>query len=632
MTLLRSILYYCILACVLCLSAAIGTLFFILQNHSIDFSALERYHTSRPSIVLDDEGNEWARFQLDRREPITLSQMPQHLINAFVAAEDWDFFKHNGISWKGIFRSILVNLYNGRKVQGASTITQQLVKLLFFDSQKTYKRKIKEQIYALLVERQFTKEQILQTYLNHVYFGCGIYGVEAACQRFWSKHASEVTSDEAAALAGIIRSPGRYCPLLYPLSCERRRNVILNKMIYLEFIDKDAYELAVTQPVTVYEYAANNLAPHWRESIRIFLEEKVGKDKLYSGGLRIQTTLNKKIQQVAQQAFHNECLRLRYELNPDIDGALITIDTKTGAIKALVGGFDFAMSKFNRALQAKRQMGSVFKVMVYTAALLEGMTFSDTEIDEPLELIQDNRIWRPKNFHQSFDGQVTLAYALSHSNNIVTIKTLLRVGVHKIIALAKKCGIDEKIFHPYPSLALGCVDATLQEAVGMFNVFANHGTYMQPHDITWVKNQWGTKIYKAKPKCNRVMNACISGQVASVLRLGVQRVARIFGNKWIVSEAISKTGTTNDARTCWFVGSTPQLTTAVYIGCDDNRSMGKNVYPFHTALPIWLALHKEIETTKEVFTYDSSLQEVVINERTGMQTRSNSRDAIAILL
>ena len=204
-----------------------GAVFYIVTHHTVDFSPLAHYDPGHPSILFDDEGNEWARFQLDRREPIPLAAMPAHLINAFIAAEDWQFFCHAGISYKGILRSLWVNLIHGKKLQGASTITQQLVKLLFFDSQKTFKRKIKEQLYAILAERQLSKEQILETYLNHIYFGYGIYGVQAAAARFWGIDAAQLSISQSAALAAIIRSPGRYSPIACPLSHERRRNTIL---------------------------------------------------------------------------------------------------------------------------------------------------------------------------------------------------------------------------------------------------------------------------------------------------------------------------------------------------------------------------------------------------------------------
>lgn len=621
----------------LMVSVAVGTfcggaLFFVVHNHTIDFSILSQYNTGRPSILLDDAGNEWGRFQLDRRDPVEGVALPAHVTNAFIAAEDWDFFSHNGISWKGIVRSIAVNLYHGRKAQGASTITQQLVKLLFFDSQKTFTRKLKEQLYAILVESQMTKEQILSTYLNHVCFGCGIYGVEAASQRFWSKHAHEISVDQAATLAGIIRSPARYCPLVYPLSAQKRRDVILGKMKHLQFISAQEYDDAMVQKVEVKDKSYDTFAPHIKEMVRAALENIVGKTMLYSGGLHIQTTINQQMQLAAQEAFKTEMIRQRNKFGDELDGGLITLDRKTGEIKALVGGFDFCASKWNRATQAQRQIGSIIKPLIYATAMECGMTFADTEIDEPTEWVQDGVVWAPNNYDKKFNGQITLAYALSHSNNIVTIKTFLRVGPRAIIDLAKKCRVKSN-FHAYPSLALGCVDATLCESAGMFNVFANDGVYVEPHLLSWIKDRWGTRIYKETVETERVIDSRVVGQVKAALCLGPERVKAIYGAKnWINSQAISKTGTTNDSRTCWFIGSTPTLTTAVYVGFDDNRSMGQNVYPIRTAFPIWLAFNRAIESTEKTFSYDPSLQEKIIDEHTGLPSVKGKQGAIAILV
>ena len=607
-----------------------GALFFVAHHYIIDFSILAHYDSGRPSLLLDDEGNEWARFQLDRRDPIDGIRLPQHVINAFIAAEDWDFFSHSGISWKGIIRSIMVNIYYGRKVQGASTITQQLVKLLFFDSQKTFTRKLKEQLFALLVEQQLTKDQILYTYLNHVCFGCGIYGIEAASQRFWAKHAHEISVEQACTLAGIIRSPARYCPLVYPLSAQKRRDVILGKMKHLGFITLEEYEQALACIVETKDKSYDTFAPHAKEMLRGLLENIVGKRTLYCGGLHIQTTINRSMQIAAQNAFKTEMLKLRETLGNEIDGGLIALDSKSGEIKALVGGFDFVSSKFNRAMQARRQIGSIFKPLIYTAAIQQGMTFADTEIDEPLELVQNGTLWAPKNYDKKFHGQVTLAYALSRSSNIVAIKTFLKINPHAVINLAKKCRIKSD-FHTYPSLALGCIDVTLCDAVGMFNVFANDGVYVEPHILSWIKDRWGTRIYKTVVDTERVIESNIVGQVTSVLTLGPERVKAMYGvQNWIKSQVISKTGTTNESRTCWYIGSTA-LTTAVFVGFDDNRPMGKNVFPMRTALPIWLAFNRAIDQKEKIFSYDPSLQECIIDEHTGLPSIKGKRGAITIL-
>jgi len=610
----------------------LGFFFFFMHNRCIDFSVLEQYNPGCPSIVVDIEGKEWARFQLDRREPVKLSQMPPYLIQAFITAEDRDFFSHIGISFKGIVRSLLVNLYHCRMVQGASTITQQLVRLLFFDARKTFKRKIKEQLVALLVEQQFSKEQILEIYLNHVYLGCGIYGVEAASQRFWAKHVSDLSLDEAAVLASLVRSPENYCPVLYPLTAQRRRDLILRLMFNRSVINEQEYQNAITKDVSIIESETEQYAPHLKESLRIFLEELVGREKLYTGGLHIQTTLDLNIQKEAEKQFHKYCMQMRKNILPDIDGALLSIDVKTGEIRALVGGSDFQTSKFNRALQARRQLGSTFKPIVYAAAVEAGISFDETEIDEPLELEQQNGIWKPRNVTRTFEGQMTLAYALSRSNNIVAIKTFLRIGSATVTELAKRLRIAGP-FHTYPSLALGTIEATIKEAAGMFNVFANNGIYVEPHHVRWIKDRWGKKIWKAKPERALVLNSRVSGQVAKVMRIGIERVHKMLYPKlWIDCEAISKTGTTNDGRTCWFIGSTPTLTTVIYIGCDDNRPMGDTVYPVHTALPIWKDFNRALSFLQKTFSFDSSLKEIYIHEKTGYLVDKNSPGAIPIFV
>lgn len=624
------VLRYFLISIVLIGSCCAGFLIFISQHSWIDFSNLEIHPYGKPSILLDDAGHEWARFSLDKRQPVDIISVPQHLIQAFIAAEDHTFFNHPGISWKGIIRSLLINIYNGRVVQGASTITQQLVKLLYTDSRRTFMRKIKDQFFALLIERQFTKEHILQMYLNQICFGCGIYGVQAACQRFWSKQPQDLSIDQAALLAAVVKNPTHYCPLLYPLSAQKRRNVVLHSMMQLGFISLDDYKKYKEIPVTLNVPIHETLAPHLKETIRLHLEEQVGKKKLYTGGLVIQTTLNSAIQKIAETSFHDQIVLLREASMPHVDGGLITLDGKTGEIKAFIGGFDFSSSQFNRATQARRQMGSIFKPIVYTAALENGLNFTNTEIDEPLTISQTNGIWQPRNHIRTFEGGMTLARALAHSNNIITIKTLLAIGFDSVINLAKKFHIND-VLQPYPSLALGCVDCTIMEAVGMFNVFPQHGIYVEPHYIRWVKDEWGTKILNYKSHKELIIPSTISGKVAKVLSISMNRARKRYGPQgWIECDAIGKTGTTNDSRTCWFVGATPDFTTAGYLGNDSNSALGNNIYAVTTAFPIWRNLHKQLPVFKKQFSYDPTLKEVTINGRTGEICASHEVDALTI--
>lgn len=600
----------------LLLSFGVGAFIFLLHNKSVDFSVLENYNSGRPSILYDDAGQEWGRFQLDRREFVSIDAMPKHLLQAFLATEDHDFFRHCGLSFKGIMRSLLVNLYYGKKVQGASTITQQLVRLLFFDAKKTFTRKVKEQLLSLLVEVQFTKEQILETYLNHVYFGHGIYGVEAAAQRFWGKHIADVSVEQAAMLAGMVKAPMHYSPISFPLSAKKRRNIVLQLMYQQGFLSSKQSESCKELDLQIQDYEKNIIAPHLKETIRVFLEDLVGREQLYSGGLYIQTTLNVDVQKAAEKSFHKQIVHLREKLPVSVDGGLITIEGKTGEIKALIGGFDFQNSKFNRAMQAKRQMGSIFKPMVYAAALEKGASFIDVDIDEPFEIVQGGKVWAPQNNTKRFIGQSTLARALSYSNNIITIKTLLKATVHHVIDVAKRCHITGKM-NPYPSLALGCVDGTIMEAVGAFNVFANNGMYVQPHYLRWVKNRFGEKIYKSSVVSERALTSRVAGQVNKVLTLGMRRLQRVIGQRWFGGDAMGKTGTTNDSRTCWFCGATPELTTAICLGGDGNRSMGNKIYGSKTSFPIWFGMHKNLKNHKKKFYYDSSLKEVMVNWKTG---------------
>lgn len=607
----------------------LGFLVFISHDGVLDFSPLERSVAARPTIVLDTKGVEWTRFQLDRRDPILFSAMPKHLVNAFVAAEDWDFFSHKGISFKGIVRSTLVNLYHRRIVQGASTITQQLVKLLFFDAQRTFKRKIKEQLYALLIEQRYSKDYIMQLYLNNVYFGCGIYGVEAASHTFWGKSASALTVDESAILAGIVRSPGAYCPLLHPEGSVKRRNVVLAKMARLHFITEGELAAYNVKPLTLVAHTAET-ASHVKEMIRQFMEERFGRQKLYTGGMIVKTTLDTELQSIAEKAFKQQIDLLRSTLRDNVDGGLLSIDPRTGAIRALVGGYNFKESQFNRVVQTSRQIGSLIKPLVYAAALEKGKSFADTMIDEQLNFEQPNgTTWSPNNYNLKFEGRMTLARALYRSNNIIAIKTLLEIGYDRVLELAHQCHL-QGLFNRYPSLALGCLDGTLKEITAVFNIFANNGCYVEPYVIDWVKDVFGSKVYRHETQEITVLSPLISGQVTKVLTLALKRVRSWYQGNWLESEAISKTGTTNDCRTNWYVGSTPELTTGVYIGCDDNTPLGKNSYPLRTAFPIWLRIHKTSSHEPTQFVLDPRLQYILIDEMSGRRVSHPGEGIIEI--
>lgn len=616
---------------IFCFTALLGVGFAFLRMPWVDLSPLEQYKAGKPSILLDDEGIEWARFELDRRDRIKFNQFPLHLKQAFLAAEDREFFSHFGISFKGIARSLVVNLWRARRAQGASTITQQLVRLLFFDNQRTFSRKIKEQLMSLAVEQQFSKEQILTAYLNHVYFGCGIYGVEAAAQRFWGISANEVSVAQAAVLAGIMQSPAMYCPLIKPQASIGRRNVVLKQMLQTGFVTAEEYEAAKQELLHLKEDARIRCAPHLKEAIRQQLEERFGRHMLYQGGLRIQTTINKRMQLTAQDLFSKHFKKVRAQVHKETDGALISLHAPTGEIKVLIGGTDFAHSQFNRALQAQRQLGSIFKPLVYAQALMDGHDLAEMVTDEPIDIsLPNGSTWSPHNYNEQFEGPMTLARALIVSCNTITVKTILDIGPAKVSYLGQRAGL--RIRGAYPSLSLGCIDGTLRQAAGLMAVFANDGNYQEPHFIKWVKDEWDSKIYEYRPRHTAVIPPRVAHQIASVLQIAMQRYARLNGVK-VGYGCFGKTGTTNDFRTCWFSGAAGQFVTSLYLGRDDNSPLGFSVYPSRVAFPLWHALYEALfQPLVKPIIYDSELTEQTINAWTGEPVGADHVDALPLFL
>lgn len=612
-------------------AVSVGALIYLAHAPWVDFSVLMKHRSDRPSIVLDDEGVEWTRFQLDQREPVARAHMPEHLIQAFIATEDRHFYQHAGISWQGIARSVLQNIYYRRFAQGASTITQQLVRLLFFDTKKTVTRKLKEQFLALLVERQFSKDQIIETYLNNIYFGCGIYGVAAAAQRFWGKQLSEITPDEAAVLAGIVKSPARYCPLLNPDNAIRRRNVVLGCMERVGYLTADMRALYTQRPLMITSYdTVGSSAPHVREMIRMQLEERYGRTMLYTGGLVIKTTIKQSMQQKAVETFKAHVARLRTEKHLPFDGGLITLDVATGAIKALVGGYDFRTSQFNRAVQARRQLGSVFKPLMYASAVERGISLAECVLDEPIAIPDHDRVWEPSNVTHRFDGSMTLARALVTSNNIIAIKVLLGLGTTLMVEKARQAGITAPM-NPVPSLALGCIDGTLMEAAGMFNIFAHQGHYVEPYLVSWIKDGTGKKIWNNTSVTRSVFSWATTSKVVHLLEQAVTRWKSYPGMPPLSSPAMGKTGTANDIRSCWFLGSTPAYTTAVYLGADDNRPLSGSL-SIRTAFPLWLAYNQAIAQPGTAFAYDPQLTPICIHSITGEQVSSCTNETLTILV
>ena len=625
--------FICIL--LFCLCCATGILFFLAHYPSIDLEQQNLLLQAQPTIVIDDKGIEWARFQLDRCDPAPLNHMPDHLIHAFLAAEDRDFFHHYGISWRSIARALWTNVRHGKFVQGASTITHQLVKLIFLSQEKTITRKIKEQITALIIEYQCTKEQILEAYLNIIYCGNGIYGVQTAAQRFWgTKDIGKLSLAQCALLAGLVKSPATYCPLYEKnhTACLARRNLILKLMQQQGYCSQEEYELALKEPLILHKEKVESCAAQYaRELIRQTAESLVGREQLYSGGLTIKTTFNMHLQKEAEIIFQKHLASFsKKKPTIPLDGALVTLDPTTFGIKTLIGGRDFTSSQFSRVKQAKLQIGSLIKPLLYGAALAQGYALWDVVIDEPLTDIPN---WNPQNFHHRFEGPMTRARALAVSNNIIAIKTFLQVGADNVINFAKKCHLPGP-FVPYPSLALGCTECSLLDITAAYTIFVAHGTYQEPYCIEWIKDRWGKKIYKHRAQIEQALPSKLCGQLVQALKLVPEYIKTRLKIDWLSpekAESIGKTGTTNDARSCWFIGATPSYVTGIYLGCDDNRSLLGSASATQTAAPLWLDFNKSIEHPHTTFYLDPALRPLVINARTGEITTADDPQAMRLV-
>ncbi len=611
-----------------------GACIFVLENNWLDFSAFDAYKVAQPSIVLDDDGAELARFELDKRPPVPFDHLPEILVKAFIAAEDHTFFTHSGVSIRGIARSFLVNVYNRRVVQGASTITQQLARLMFLSYERTWYRKFREVLIAFQLERQLSKQQILELYLNNIYFGRGIYGVQTACRRIWNKNLDQITVAQAATLAAVAASARLYSPLNAPANAKRRRNIILGSMKKLGFIEPDVYNTAIEESLEIHDYAfGNGMRMYIQEWVRLWAENKWGRDALYGNGLKIKTTINVPIQEKAEKAFNNVVHRMRSIMGNQLNGALMSITPETGHVKALIGGYDFKQSQYNRALQARRQMGSSFKPILYALAMKAGILMDRVYVDEPMEFVMPSgSVWKPKNWNNQFDGPMTLARAITFSVNTIAIKLFLEIGAEYVIPWAKRFGITH-CMTPYPSAALGTAEPTVEENVAAFNVFANNGVYVKPILIEWVKDVQGKKIYESTINSYRVIDARTNSKMVNLLSQRSVLRKKHSPDDWFDAESITKSGSTNGAATTWYVGATPELTTALYVGRDDNKPMGSQMLAARTTFPIWAEFYKSLECKKKHFYKDPSLREVTIDWVTGEHVNPGtvSKNAVVLL-
>lgn len=630
-----------------------------------DPKLLENWAPPQASKVYDDKGRYYGSIGVQKRFYVPLDKIPPNVRNAFIAAEDRNFWKHPGVDPISIIRAAIANYRAGRIVQGGSTITQQLAKNLFLSPRRTIERKIKEALLAIKIERTFPKEKILELYLNQIYLGSGAYGVEAAARTYFGKHVWELNLEEAALLAALPKAPAKYNPFYNPDNALKRRNYVLKRMLEDGYISREEYERAVNTPLNVNRENKYKFSDYFLDMVKEYVFRKYG-ELGYKGNLKIYTTINIDFQKQAQQSLKNGLYKLakkigipflpeseedmalayekqkdikrlkrgkvyvaklisyegdtmtveihgkkltgkiknlnvaghkyifvRYlgknnvEIIPDLEGAIVSIDVRTGAIKAIVGGRSYSYSQFNRAVKAYRQPGSAIKPVIYMGALLKGMTQISIIDASPKKYYDPSKgeYWVPKNYDRKTYGRLTLRYALAHSINTAAVNLLDKVGFGIVLDVGKKVGLDN--LKPYYSLALGTVEVTPLELTSAYQVFANIGVRCKPFFIKKIVAPDGRVLEENKPKCKEVLPPPETRVLVDMLRAVVLEGTAVKASS-IKRIIAGKTGTTNDYQDAWFVGFSPHLVTGVWVGYDVKKSLGKGMAGSRAALPIWI--------------------------------------------
>ena len=592
-----------------------------------DLPSLAQLHDISPSLitrVYDRNGVLLKEFYNQRRILVPFDRLPPYLIDCLLATEDRKFYSHWGVDIRRIFGATIHNVMNlSLTREGASTITQQLARSLFpkvLSPEKNYFRKIKEALTAVKIEKTYSKNEILQMYLNQHYYGRGAYGIQAAAQVYFSKNAWDLSIQDCAVLVGLLKAPNRYSPIEHPDRALTRRNIVFNSLIDYGKISEATADSLKQFPLDIRPNQGNfGEAPYFTELVRQYLYEAFGEEGLYSSGLTIYTTLDAGMQKAAEQALVAKLDEIqmetqnRYGINdplytmvaPDttghdtrkrvykqIQGSLLAIDNETGGVLAFVGGRDFDKSKFIRVTQALRQPGSAFKPFVYTTAIDNGFSPSDLFLDSPIVLTVGGEEWRPDNFDLSFNGEMTLRDGLKDSRNLIAIKLMMDplVTPQQVAEYAKRMGISTPLM-PVPSLAIGSSEVTVWDMVPAFSIFPNGGVRKKPFFINKIVDRNGNLVME---KSRIDQEEALSPQTAYIMTNMLQTVvdhgtgygARARG---FTRPAGGKTGTSNNNTDNWFIGFTPQITCGVWIGFDDKTKIGigKGEVGATTALPVW---------------------------------------------
>lgn len=601
------------------LSGAAGLVFGSWRNLCVDCPSIAQIYVWEPiraTQVLDARGRLIDELFIERRTPVSLAELPPYVGQAFIAVEDKRFYRHHGLDYRGIARAAVQNLLRGGGAGGGSTITQQLARNMFPEEigfARRIRRKLKEAKVALELERAYTKEQILEAYLNQVHFGHGWHGIETAARHYFGKSAAEVNPAEAALLAAVVKAPTRFSPFFRPERARGRRNLVLTLMAEQGYLTQAEAERWKEFPLPEHRYDDRSVeAPYFVEWVRRILDERYGRD-LYTSGLRIYTTLDLDMQRIAQRAMEAGWRRIESEAGyrhprydpgavedgsdaretPYLQGLFVAIEPTTGQVKALIGGRDFEDSKFDRVTQARRQAGSTFKPIVYAAAIASGIPASHVLVDAPVILEQpDGTEWRPQNYEGDFLGAMTIREGLRLSRNMIAIKLGMEVGLETVVQYARRLGIRTEV-PPYPSTSIGAATVIPMEMAEAFTPFATLGTKVRPYPIQRVEDANGRVLWEVRPERTQVLDTAVAAIMVSLLREVVDQgtgwPARdpARGNLPYEVPAGGKTGTTDDATDVWFVGFTPDLLAMVWFGFDRPKTILPRAAGGVYAAPVW---------------------------------------------
>jgi 1A family penicillin-binding protein len=582
-------------------AAAVLWAFTVLHRSLPSVTALETIQPLQGTQVFDENDEPISEFQVARRIFVPLPSVPRTLRDALIATEDKRFYSHYGLDPIGILRALYQNYRRGRFAEGGSTITQQLTKVLFLTPDKSLERKVKEAVLALELERRYPKDRILEMYLNQVYFGQGAYGVEAAARTYFGKSVSELSLAEAALLAGLPRAPSAYSPFDHPAAAKRRREVVLNRMVDAGVLRAgEAKRIAASDLGLLPPERRRTSGQYFLDYVQQALEARFGADMVFKGGLHAYTSLSPSMQLLAEQSLRDGLraieLRASTLVTDHPEGAILTLDPQTGYIKAMVGGFDFFRSEFNRAVAARRQPGSAFKPFVYVAALEAGFTPATVIDDSPVTypVGRNGQPWKPDNYDRKFRGPTTLQEAVEESINVVTVKLQERIGVERTIRVARRVGISSPL-NADLTLALGSSDLSLLELTSAYGSLANQGVWVEPTAIRYVTDAQGKLLFEDVPQGTEAMSPAVAYVITHMLR-GVVERGTGQGAKVLGRPIAAKTGTSNDYSNAWFIGFTPHIVTGVWVGYDRPRSLGREETGSRVAVPIWTAYMGKVLT------------------------------------